>query len=216
MVRILHIKLRRGRPERFLVTLEDESELIFSPETVLKYQFHPEKEFSQEEFRAILKEDSGIRAKDQALRYLEMRPHSEREIRQKLRRKGYSAASIDTAVGRLRRIDLLNDEQFARLFIQNELRLRPCGKQLLRQKLFARGIPRELGDPLLEKYYDEFPEERVARKLADKYLRGKRWEPRKKREKLVRFLQGKGFSWEVIREVVNETNFAATDSDGRS
>lgn len=202
MPKITHMHMRRGRPERFIVTVDDDQELVLTPETVLKYVLAPEKEFSESEFRKILEEDSLRQAKDQAMRYLAIRPHSRLELVRKMREKGYRYPVINRALDDLEKLELVNDSQFARLFIQNELCLRPAGRSLLKQKLAARGIPREIYEPLLKELYSEETEAEAARRLAEKFRKSHaRFQGKKLSEKLVRYLQGKGFGWEHIRRV---------------
>lgn len=203
MPTIKQMKMRRGRPERFIITLEDDEELVMSPEIVLKFGLSPGNSFSDDEFLRILREDSIRQAKDQALRYLTVRPHSRRELCRKLREKGHRGEVIDRVLDQLENVELVNDEQFTRLFIQNELRLRPVGKLLLIQKLVQRGIPRELYEPLLKELFSEEEEMEIARSLAKKFLKShSRDKGDKLKEKLVRYLQGKGFQWEQIKQVV--------------
>lgn len=203
MPTILAMHMRRGRPERFVVTTDEEQEFMLTPEIVLKHGIAPRKEFSDEEFLQILEEDARRQAKDQALRYLSIRPHSRQELSRKLREKGYRKDVVEATLADLERLELVNDEQFARLFIQNELRLRPIGRAMLRQKLLTRGIPREMCDNLLDELFPEELEREFIRQLAEKFLKHKsHLTPAKRREKLVRFLQGKGFLWEHIREVL--------------
>ena len=122
MPQITHIEFRRRKPQRFIVQFDDDEVHTFSPETALKHGFVLEKEFSDEEFLEIIREDSIRRAKDQVLRYLEVRPHSRRELTLKLLRKSYRKETIDTALTDLEKVDLINDEKFSRQFIENELR----------------------------------------------------------------------------------------------
>jgi regulatory protein len=200
---IKHMKMRRGRTERFIITLEDDEELVMSPEIVLKFGLSPGNSFSDGEFLRILREDSIRQAKDQALRYLTVRPHSRRELWRKLREKGHRSEVIDQVLDQLENVELVNDEQFTRLFIQNELRLRPVGKLLLIQKLVQRGISRELYEPLLKELLSEAEEMGIAQSLTDKFLKShSRVKGNELKEKLVRYLQGKGFQWEQIKQVV--------------
>jgi regulatory protein len=186
-----------------VVTTEDEQEFVLTPEIVLKYSIAPRKEFTDEEFIQILEEDALRQAKDQALRYLSIRPHSRQELFRKMREKGYRKPVIEQVLADLERLDLVNDEQFARLFIQNELRLRPAGRALLKQKLLSRGIPQPLCDRLLSELFPESLELEFVHRLAEKFLKHKEHlPPTKRREKLVRYLQSKGFHWEQIQEVV--------------
>ena len=200
---IKHMKMRRGRPERFIITLEDDEELLMTPEIVLKFGLSPGNSFSDEEFLNILQEDSIRQAKDQALRYLTVRPHSRRELWRKMREKGHRSEVINQVLDHLENVELVNDEQFTRLFIQNELRLRPVGKLLLIQKLVQRGIPREMYEPLLKELLPDEEEIEIARSLVKKFLKShSRDKGDKLKEKLVRYLQGKGFQWEQIKQVL--------------
>lgn len=211
---IADMRMRRGRPERFLVTLDDGQELLLTPEIVLKFAIAPQREFPDEAFLKILEEDALRQAKDQALRYLAVRPHSRRELFRKMREKGYRPAVIERALADLAKIDLINDEQFARLFIQNELLLRPSGRTLLRQKLMQRGIEKEMVEHLLAELFPESLEEEFVRRLAKKFLKSRgHLPPQKQKEKLVRYLQGKGFGWDHIRLALALLDSAAETDD---
>jgi regulatory protein len=201
------MEFKRGRPERFIIELQDNQFHIISPETSLKYGFSPGKEFEEEAFFEILKEDAIRRAKDQALRYLEIRPHSRRELFIKLQKKGYLLELINHCLNDLEKVDLINDEKFTRLFIQNELRLRPCGKILLRQKIIQRGIPSEIFEPILEEAFQKYNEEDIASRIADKFLKIHHYlEKERRKEKLTRHLLGKGFSWDIVGEIFKNKN----------
>jgi regulatory protein len=203
MPKIINLQLKFGRVERFIVTLEDGQELVFTPESVAQFGIAPSKEFSDNEFLEILKLDGIRQAKDQAMRLLALRPHSRSELIRKMRERGYRMEVIDPALDDLEKLDLVNDKDFAKIFIQNEIRLRPIGRMLLRQKLLERGIVPEVFESLLKDLYSAEQEMQVARQLAEKFRRTHFEEnKRKDKEKLVRFLQGKGFTWEQIRQVI--------------
>jgi regulatory protein len=203
MPTIFAMKMRRGRPERFIIELEDEVEVVLTPETVLKYGLALGREFSDDEFLEILQEDSIRQAKDQALRYLANRPHSRTELVRKMRQKGFRNRVIDQALDDLEKIDLINDEDFTRLYILNELRLRPCGKLLLSSRLAEKGIARDLYEPLLNKLFSIDKELEIANRLMKKFIKThSRDQGRKLQEKLVRYLQSKGFTWEIIQLVM--------------
>ena len=204
---IADMKMRRGRPERFIITLDDEQELILTPEIVLKYSIAPQQEYTEQAFLEILEEDALRQAKDQALRYLTRRPHSRLELLQKMRQKGFRTTVINLALDELEKVDLVNDKDFTHLFILNELRLRPVSRVLLAKKLIQRGIARDLYEPLLDEMFSEQQEMEMARELSEKFIKThSRDKGQKLREKLVRHLQGKGFNWEQIRQVIPKMN----------
>jgi regulatory protein len=201
------MKMRRGRPERFIITLDDDQQIILTPEIVLKYSIAPSQEYTDEAFLEILEEDALRQAKDQALRYLTRRPHSRLELLRKMREKGFRTSVINRALDELEKVDLVNDKNFTRLFIQNEIRLRPLSRMLLIQKLIQKGISRDLYESILDELFSEDQELQMARKLTDKFIQThSHVKGTKLREKLLRFLQGKGFTWEQIRQVIPSMN----------
>lgn len=201
------MEFKRRRPERFLIYTGEDEVYTISPETALKHGFAPGKEFGEEEFIQILNEDAVRRAKDQALRYLEIRPHSRRELAVKLLRKGYSKEATEQSLDDLEKVDLINDEKFVRLFIQNELLLRPCSKNLLRKKIIQRGVKPDLFEPILNEAYQEHREEEIALQTCEKFLKiHHHLPPQKLKKKLTRHLLGKGFSWDIIGWIFRKKN----------
>jgi len=205
MPQITQIEFRRRKPQRFIVHFDDADVHTFSPETALKHGFVLEKEFSDEEFFEIIKEDSIRRAKDQVLRYLEIRPHSRKELTLKLQRKSFRKEIIESALSDLEKVDLINDEKFTRQFIHNELILRPGSKKLLRSKLIQRGVAAEIFEPILNEVYEKQDEGQIALQIARKFLKiQSNLKGERRKEKLVRHLVNKGFDWEVIDLVMKE------------
>ncbi|MEJ2637838.1 MAG: regulatory protein RecX, partial [Calditrichia bacterium] len=120
----------------------------------------------------------------------------------KMREKGYRFPVINRALDEMEKLELVDDVNFTRLFIQNELLLRPVSRLLLVQKLAQRGVSRDISDPLLNELFPPELELEIARKLTRKFLKSNaRYESKKRREKLIRYLQGKGFTWEHISQV---------------
>ncbi len=203
MPTIVQIELRRSRPERFVIHLDSGEAYLVSPETALRYGFTLDRHFEEDEFYRILAEDEIRRAKDQALRFLETRPHSRHELLLKLRRKGYRSQAAQQALAELAQVHLIDDREYARLYIESELKRRPCSRTILRLRLREKGIAPEVSEPLLDEAYASINEEHLARLVADKFLRtGRHLSPLKQKQRLIRLLQSRGFSWEVIERLI--------------
>ncbi len=208
MPTIVTMKLKRSRPERFVITMADETQYLIAPETALKYHLAPGVDIPESTFARLLAEDEIQRAKDQALRYLEIRPHSEQELIRKLRQKRYNPPAIEAAINDLKQVDLINDHRFARQYIETEMTLRPVGKRLLLQKLRERGIPDAISTDLLEETFKKHSESQIARQLTAKFLKRHFHKPPEKRKAaLVRFLNSKGFNWDIIQEILEDEAF---------
>ena len=133
-------------------------------------------------------------AKKWATDYLK-RPHSEKEVRKKLREKGASDADIDTVVALCIDYGFINDAEYAGMIVRHYAAM-GYGPGRIRTEFAHRGIPKELWDDAME----EFPEdtETIDRLLAAR-LRGKDPTDRKERDKAANALFRKGYSWSDIR-----------------
>jgi regulatory protein len=77
---------------------------------------------------------------DAAARFLEARPRSVAEVRRRLTTAGYRVPLVDAAIDRMGELGYLDDEAFARTWVESRDRARPRGEQALRQELRLKGI----------------------------------------------------------------------------
>ena len=81
-----------------------------------------------------------------ALRFLEPRQRSIGEVRRRLTRVGYREDLVEGAIARLVELGMLDDEAFARTWIESRDRARPRGERALRFELARKGIDRKTAD----------------------------------------------------------------------
>jgi len=134
-------------------------------------------------------------------RLLKLRPRTVREARLRLKRAGHSPAAIEQVIKEAQEQGLLDDEAFAKLWIQDRLLTKPKGLRLLRRELKERGVPDELIERALAEV--EFDEEALIHDLLgrvrERYL-GLDEGTRERR--LYAFLRRRGFSAEAIRRAL--------------
>ncbi len=143
------------------------------------------------------------RATDSALRFLAYRPRSTREVTDRLRQRGYSNQAIDGAIEKLRGWRYLDDQEFARFWVENRLEYRPSGSRRLRQELRQKGVDGEVVDQTIEAVgVDELPAAiELARKRVER-LRG--LDPIVRRRRLAGFLQRRGYGWDVVKPAIDQ------------
>jgi regulatory protein len=143
------------------------------------------------------------RAKNAAYRYLTIRPRSRAEVEKKLRDQEFPTVIITSVIDHLLRLGYLNDEQFARQWAASRVRSRGFGRRRIEQELRVRGIDRDTIGSVLKGLFEEDAEIDVARREADKKLRTlARFEPEVRKRRLAGFLERKGFSPEIIRNII--------------
>jgi regulatory protein len=143
-------------------------------------------------------------AYDAAVRYLGSRPRSVAEIKRHLRTKRFDEAAQDKAIDQLRAQRYIDDEAFARYWVEQRARFRPKGQRAIVSELMAKGVARETIDVVLGEA-DPDSETKRAREAIRRPMT--RWlsmdEPERKR-KIHQYLVARGFSYDVIEEVLTK------------
>ncbi len=85
-----------------------------------------------------------------AVRLLESRSRTVEDLRKKLLRAGYPPALVNAAAERLVEVGLLDDDAYARGWLESRDRVRPRGERVLRQELRLRGVPGDIAAAALE------------------------------------------------------------------
>lgn len=152
---------------------------------------------SEMDLARLVAQDEAQRATDAALRFLSYRPRSEWEVRQRLQRKSFGESSIEAAIDKLKRLGLLNDEQFAQFWVDQRQSFRPRGARLIRQELKHKGVSAEVALQALATIGDEDEVAyqaglRKARSLGQADLQTFR-------RVLGSYLVRRGFSYESVR-----------------
>ncbi|NOZ64036.1 MAG: RecX family transcriptional regulator, partial [Caldiserica bacterium] len=97
----------------------------------------------------------------------------------------------------------INDEEFARSWIEGRLLHNPKGRFALRRELKQKGVQEELIEKMLRALYPVEREREEAWNLAKKkWNRESRIEEKKKKERTYRYLLSRGFPLEIVKEIV--------------
>jgi SOS response regulatory protein OraA/RecX len=86
---------------------------------------------------------------DAAARLLEARPRSVAEVRRRLMSAGYRGELVAAAIERLTSLRYLDDEAFARGWVESRDRAHPRGEHALRRELALKGVERDIVDVVL-------------------------------------------------------------------
>ena len=172
-------------------------------ETFIKYRLKIELELTEEEIGKIVKESEFQIIYDKILKYASLRPRSEKEFEYWLKKHKVHKSIHEDLFNRLKRLDFLNDKKFAIWWIEQRQTFRPKSIRVLRLELNQKGIDKDLVNEILKE--EEVDEKKAANKLL--YKKRNVWkglEGYVKRVKMSNYLARNGYSWDTIREVVNE------------
>ena len=141
-------------------------------------------------------------AYDAAVRFLGPRPRSVTEIRRHLRTKRFDDAAIDKAVDKLRAQRYIDDEAFARYWIEQRDRFRPRGSRAIGSELLEKGVSREAIELAMGEREPDSDVKRARQVIKRPITRWLSMDENERKRKIHQFLAQRGFSYDVIEEVI--------------
>lgn len=198
---ITSIKQQKNK-NRVNVYLDDEFGFGIDLDNFALLNLRVDQEYTQEEIEKIIKRAEFQKTYDKLLRFAMVRPRSEKEITDYFRRKKVHESMHEEMLKKLKHLDLLNNLEFAKWWIDQRIQFKSKSKRIIIQELRMKGISQnDIDDAFGETVIDE---EKMARDLIEK--RAYKWkglEPRVARQKMSQYLAGKGFGWDVIATVMS-------------
>jgi len=152
---------------------------------------------------------------DRAVNLLTYKPRSIEELRERLLEKDWTNEQIvDEVIEKLKFYGYLNDEQFARSFAASQIRQKPVGKRVLKQKLAQKKLDRETVERALENALEETPEAEIIERAIAKRLRLKgKPETREDAKKFYDYLLRQGFSYDLVSAKMREIAAGSYDEE---
>jgi len=123
-----------------VIVLDDGREFLFSEEGCERVGVLEGQAADVASFEALDAAEQRVNAHEAALRLLSHRARSENEMRTRLAMRGIPPEAIEDEIERLQKAGLLDDEKFARAWVENRKRTAPRGRRMLRYELLGRGI----------------------------------------------------------------------------
>ena len=193
-MRIERIEASKHKRGRVLVFLADGACLKITEQELLDFGLRTGDELDEEALRR-LKDAAGIsNVKVAAADLVEKRAMSRKDLERKLQDKGASEAEARYAAEWLEAIGAIDDADYAELLARHYGNL-GYGPAYVRQKLYEKGIPRDLWDEAMDALPE--PAEHIGRFLESK-LHG-RLPDEKEKKRLTDALMRRGFSWSDVK-----------------
>ena len=139
------------------------------------------------------------KAKAQALRFLSYKDRSNWELAQYLKKKEYSHPVIQQTLDYLAELNYIDDQRFALQWSQFKINKKNIGRNRLYLELSGKGIDKIIIEKTLNTIYENNPEKDLAAQCArKKWVSLKGVEIEKKKQRLIQFMQRRGFSSDII------------------
>jgi regulatory protein len=207
---ISEIELQKKKKDRFNIFLDGEFYVGVSADTLVKHSLYKGKEITLESMQQLVFDEAEQKIFDRAANLLSKSLKSEKEVVQKIREWLYKSEYLKVGVNqeiieknvieRLKNIQLINDVRYAQAFIEDRMRFRPKAQRLIEYELITKGIDKEtVKNALAELGIDEVV---TAEEVLYKKFKVRKIE--KGDQKKIAYLNGKGFDWDTISDLIND------------
>lgn len=203
MSQITDIKPQVKKPGYYNVFVDGKFALALSELDLASNQLSVGQHLTSAELSALHKAYTSSKCYNFALRYLSVRPRSSQEVIDYLTRKGFSEPDIAKSVSRLEKSNYLNDAEFAKLWVENRMRLNPKSVSILRAELIKKGIDRDIIQAVVSGLTTSDQLQGLISVIESK-ARQPRYQDK---NKIIEYLARKGYSYGLIKEALDSVSF---------
>lgn len=197
-MRITAIKQQVKRADRYSIYGDGKYLFSFSEGELLASGVRIGQELDESSL-ADLKDKAVIdKAYDRAINLVSRRPRSEWELQDYLKRKEYEPQVGDAVIEKLRARGYVNDEDFARRWVESRRLLKSISKRRLSQELRQKRVANDVIQQTLEA--DEADELNIIKELVEKKRKQTKYQDDLK---LAQYLTRQGFSYSDIKQVLS-------------
>ncbi|MEF2244489.1 RecX family transcriptional regulator [Paenibacillus sp. IITD108] len=204
---ITSVKLEKQGKKRYLLYAGGEEPILSVHEDIwIKYRLMKGLELTKEQVEEIQEADHKYAAYSLAIAYLGAKPRTKKQMYSYLLRKEFEEHHIQYAIDRLEEERIVDDELYAKQFVQSRVNSALKGRHFIMNELRQRGVSKEASmEAIAELDYES--ELQAASTLADKKWRSLKGEYADRRRKLQLFIMRRGFPSDIVREVMKMEQF---------
>jgi regulatory protein len=187
------------------VELDSSERFNFSLELVLKYKIKKGSKITKQLLQEIIANQRIIAAKQTALNFVSYKPRTEYQVVNKLQKEKFTNEEIATAVQFLKEFGYIDNFHYAQRYVLYAKTQKKSSKRKIEIDLTKRGISKDIIKKTIEETVSEDEELDNASKIArKKYETLLARNAQHSEQKLINYLLNKGFSFEVIKKVVEK------------
>jgi regulatory protein len=199
------IEIQKGRKNRVSVFLDEVFAFGLDQDVLVRSGIAKGDRLTPERIQQVLDLEERHRAKMKAVRLLSVRNRSRKELQDRLRQAKFAESVIDYALSEMERLKLIDDAEFARSYGQNRMVTHPVSKRMLERELKFKGLAEDEIQQGVDRAYESQDESQVARQLAGKRKKSvSHLDENKAKKRVYDFLLRRGFSWDVISDILDK------------
>lgn len=205
------LKYKKLSSGRYKLELEDSQPVELYEETILKYELLLKKRIDNSEMIEISEYDKEWDVYYVGLKALKSRFKSTKELRDYLIRKEYPYDLVNNAVEKLLKQGYLNDELFAKSYINNQMVTSSRGPIKISNDLFSKGISQSIVNKEIEVFTEEIQFEKINKIIKISLKSNRTRGGIVLKNKIINDLVNSGYDVSIINKVISDFEFDNND-----
>lgn len=213
MHKITKIERQKKSLHRYNIHIDGEFAFGVDEEILLKSNLHKGLELTKDDMIQLIDEESTRSAYLLAIRYLSYRIRTKFEMETYLREKAVEEILIKQTIKRLIDEKLIDDHQFAEIFVRDRINQTSKGPRVIERELMEKGINKSVASQALTSFTYEQQLEKVIDTANKEMKKRSNKSYRQRIQQLQAKLMRRGFGQEVLNEMIQQLEVTVDAND---
>ena len=197
------LKFKKTTKGTYKVFLDNNQTISLYEDVIINNKLLLTKEIKDDELDDLIKQNNDMHVYSIAINYISIRMRSIKELKEYLKRKQVSENVIEETVDKLVKNGYLNDFNFAKAYVNDQLLITNKGPLKIKQELVKFGVDNEIINEVIDDVDKELIKEKLSN-LMDKQIKLKKGSTNVVKIKLLNYFHNIGYSKEdIINELSN-------------
>lgn len=199
---IKHIEFN-DKKDKFIIETDTKEVFLLSYRDFEKLKIQSEMIIDEKLYSNLLEISKFSEAFGISLNFLSYKLRTEKEVVTKLKSKNFSYEIIADVLDKLKTLDLIDDVNYAKVFINDKINLTNCSKKRIINDLYLKGIDKRVYQDYLDEVFGYNMEFDKATEAVETKINiwKEKYQGYELKNKIITFLLQKGFNYDVAKQV---------------
>ena len=207
----MHVKImkiinyKKKKNNIYEITLSNNEKISLYDDVILKYNLLLTKELNDKLKSKIYEENSYLESYYKALKYLNSKLRTEKEIRKKL--SDYNSKIVDYTIDRLYKEGYINNKIYIKSFVNDQINFKLVGQNKIKKELLNMGLNDIEIDEYINSIETDIWLDKINKYILKKINSNHNLSGLNLKHKIYQDLMIRGFKKEDINTIINEFDF---------
>ena len=196
-------KIEKMKDNKYKITIDGEVITTFD-NVILDNNLLYKKEIDKELYNTIIKDTEYYSNYNKVVKYILKRRRSEKEIRNYLFKLELNEIDIEKIISKLKNINLINDIEYCKAFINDKVSLSKQGINKIRIDLLEQEIPIEIIEEELKKIDIDLLNNRLEKLIMKKISANRKYSKNQLKQRILNEMINLGYNKETILNILDK------------